>query len=1064
VPDGPQTWDDILKLINSGGGTQPTKPNAPTNYTQQNIDDRRAALLATGNYREQLPNGFVLLPSGKAIGPGGAAYQKDNQTNLWSPTYSSKAEQQQALTLIGHPSPGASLPGAIANSAQPNAAQLPTSAQGVAQSGGIQGAAGYAGALGPGQGVTLPGFDQFVRPGQGFAEQGRQTLYDRNGLNTLNTGRQGSATQIPVTPGFRAPGQNGNAIQFASGASGGYKAEPQLLFPEAVASVPGTYVQGQGNVGDANRAYEVPFNIGPYGAGSMSIGGNNVQINSADKGTGYGFALNAMPASNVFAATGREGSRDPALQAAQTLQLNAALNQFGGGPGAIQALTATNPNQFGGFHAGTGNNPFSGNGGTGQAQVFGGMNPAQQAQNMPSAGIAPVAGSAAAVGAGAANAGQAATQAVANALAALADQRDQDQGNGYGPDGGIRGFAGGGSVYSGGNQGWKQQLMQLLQGSRREPNIAPLGATGVLGGWYPAFSGGGSVISLGRFGSPRPFASGGDVIAPVQAGRTDPEVQLLKMQTQQNQQQQPTQTTTQQPVTQATEGTHQAASQAGLAAAGQTATSAPSTYQPQSPEQQQALQPFISAAQQAAGIQHARDNESYIRQRAGLAPATGVAYLGQDNQNLAPGQYLDYGSWLNGLINNIGQHYQHIQELGGVTDPSAVQAQINSVNQQMDPYQQAQGLLTQIQSLGGVTDPSQVQTQINALNQQMAPYQNAQQLLTQIQGYGTVRPPEQIQQEIVASQQAAGPLNTINESLQHLNALGSGFSEQEIQNQSLAIAQMETALQQAQQFEQAIEQNPAQYGPVAAQQAQQQIQAAQSNLTAEKNHLSQMLSQNNSIAEATNVYNNLLQQSGLTPEQVMPQLAQYQAQQLALQHELENSSHVQQLQNQLANSVPNADPNAIAAALSGFQGQLTPLQTALQNATHASQLQGQLSQLVPNTDPTAIANALAGYQSQLTPLQTSLANANQAAQEQGQLSNLLQTAIPKFAGGGSMITPEEIVGIGAKTGRPYFRVGEPTRPGGPPRAEKLKITPLHRDSRPSDVPAVPGGRFERVAA
>ncbi len=42
-----------------------------------------------------------------------------------------------------------------------------------------------------------------------------------------------------------------------------------------------------------------------------------MQINSADKGTGYGFALNAMPSSNVGAATARNLSEDPASQAAQ---------------------------------------------------------------------------------------------------------------------------------------------------------------------------------------------------------------------------------------------------------------------------------------------------------------------------------------------------------------------------------------------------------------------------------------------------------------------------------------------------------------------------------------------------------------------------------------------------------------------------------------------------------------------------------------------------------------------------------------------------------------------------
>lgn len=47
-----------------------------------------------------------------------------------------------------------------------------------------------------------------------------------------------------------------------------------------------------------------------------------------------------------------------------------------------------------------------------------------------------------------------------------------------------------------------------------------------------------------------------------------------------------------------------------------------------------------------------------------------------------------------------------------------------------------------------------------------------------------------------------------------------------------------------------------------------------------------------------------------------------------------------------------------------------------------------------------------------------------------------------FAGGGSMVTPEEIIGIGARSGRPYFRVGEDANGDGQPDPELLSIRPL----------------------
>ncbi len=65
---------------------------------------------------------------------------------------------------------------------------------------------------------------------------------------------------------------------------------------------------------------------------------------------------------------------------------------------------------------------------------------------------------------------------------------------------------------------------------------------------------------------------------------------------------------------------------------------------------------------------------------------------------------------------------------------------------------------------------------------------------------------------------------------------------------------------------------------------------------------------------------------------------------------------------------------------------------------------------------------------------------------------------PGFAGKKAMTTNEPIVGMGTMTGTPKFIVGEPVTPGGPPRAERLKITPLHKD-------AIPLGKMrQKVAA
>lgn len=341
-----------------GGGSTSTYTRTP--YGPNSLEAIQASTIARRGSEESRINprtGEVFTRGGDGTWRGGFfANARDVQADL-------AAWRAGGGTLPGTaPTPGAT------PTPHPQGALTPEARA-------FAGLAGTLGTLDARGGPLVPGFGNFTQPGIGIPSEGRQTMYTGNGLNTLYTGGQGSAQQIPIAPGFRGAGAFGNQIHFAAGASGGGRVEPQMAFPSVAVSVPGSYVRDQGNVGDGNRAYSVPFNIGAGGAGLMNIGGSNVQLNSADKGVGFGYTLGAMPSSSFFSATGRQADNDPAIQAAQTLQLIAAINQMGGGPGAISALTAANPNQYGGFHAGTNNGPFSGNGGTGQGTWFQGYNP-----------------------------------------------------------------------------------------------------------------------------------------------------------------------------------------------------------------------------------------------------------------------------------------------------------------------------------------------------------------------------------------------------------------------------------------------------------------------------------------------------------------------------------------------------------------------------------------------------------------------------------------------------------------------------------------------------------------
>ena len=67
-----------------------------------------------------------------------------------------------------------------------------------------------------------------------------------------------------------------------------------------------------------------------------------------------------------------------------------------------------------------------------------------------------------------------------------------------------------------------------------------------------------------------------------------------------------------------------------------------------------------------------------------------------------------------------------------------------------------------------------------------------------------------------------------------------------------------------------------------------------------------------------------------------------------------------------------------------------------------------------------------------------------------------RSRVPSYAGGGQMITQEEIIGIGRDTGRPYFRVGEDANGDGSPDPELLSIRPL-RNMRRRPSPRLPLG-------
>lgn len=901
-------------------GTAPTPPTSTytpkpqVNYAQQNADQKAALQLAGGGLRQMPGNAARVDPGGTRYIYNGVVYTKDPTTSVFTTNgYTpSKADTQSALqqrAAANTQQQNVGLKNAIATSALPPEQRAGTTA--------IANSAGMMGTLGTNQGVTLPGMGEFNVPGAGFAQEGRHTLYDSGELNTLHA-NQDNGPQIQFGPGQRN-GRTGNAIVFGNSREGGgydSRVAPQMLFDNVRVSVPDSYVKGAGNVNDANRAYEVPFNIGPGGASSMSIGGSNVQLNSADKGTGYGFAITPQTpsarfaATDVGAATGRQLSSDPALNAAQTLALNTAINQMGGGTGAITALTAPNAAQY------------SGNPAQGQGTWFAGAAPGPQATP------------------------------IVDALTALLDQKDAEGGGGGGG-----GNYGSGEGYSGASYAKGGSVIMLPRTARASRPLgfasggsvtAPNDATNNLSLSYgtptipndPGVTSVASTPGINVFNDPNaaagqdasnsppppdPYAGGGYTGGGYTGGNggifnppptpTDPTPTTAPP------------TTTTPPTT-------------------------PTTPTPPDPLgnfnalDPNLLNPYLQSQIQENARQRLRDATNYQWKMAGVNTPTGldvpIDYEG--NAPLPSGQYYSKTKALNDRINGVTATQDQIRSLTG-TGKSAqdINTAIATIKGQMGPLGDIADTKAKLTALGGPIDTTSLSDTLAMWDQNIGP----------------------VKQAIDAAAAAGQPANP-----------------------SLLA----------------------------------QLAAYEESVAPLKASLSSALSHNANYQSLTSSLNNLIGATGLTPEQVTSQVGAYQTQLDTLNTQLGNLNKAADLRQKVYNltkgsGLPGFSKGGwIKTATSNAHGQFAAKAKAAGMSTKAYAGQ-HLHDTGTLGKQARLAKTLMGF-------------------KDGGI------VMPKPKGKKSMVTPEEIVGIGRQSGKPYFRVGEPRRPGGPPAPEKLTITPL----------------------
>ncbi len=974
-PYSPNADDKKAAGIPKPGSTYtPSAPKPLVNFAEKGAAEKTAVQLAGGGLQALPPSATQVGASGSRAIYNGVIYTKDPTTSIWTTTgfTPSKADVQAAIATkqqANTQQQNGNLRSAIGASALPEAVRPATASAATA------GLAGMAGTLGKAQGITVPGMEQFNVRGAGVPEAGRHTIYGSdNELNNLHAGLN-NGPPIQYAPTARRVDQLGNNIAFGNEKGGGrdYNIQPQDRFGSVAVSVPDSYVKGAGNTGDYNRAIDVPFNIGAGGASSFQLAGSNVQVNSPvvnGGSTGTGFALNAVPGSNIALATGRGLSADPAIQAAQTLMLIAAEQQAGGGPGAITALTAPHAGQYSGNPVGsvTAGAPLAGGQNMGQGNVFAGTPGPQDTVYNPDDRDNDSVYSAA----------KGATISIKPTDITLG--RELPMGRGMR---GMRRFDTGGTVTTPVPEG------NMPVANPRAPVAAPHSTpfeytpgpepTAVVG-----------VPPPGPQRDPRGPAWGMDsppAAAPVTTSPTNP------------------------------------------------------VYDPNDPT---ILDPYRARLKQEADQQRQRDATSYQWRIAGRpAPTALDVDLGYDttaSQDLPSGVYYSKTKALNDRINGI--------------------------NNLREDYA----------GLGPLRPEADVIGDIARAEQEKAPFENAQRIGTELAGLGQTGDPAALMQDINTYRQAMGPIAAIGDAQQKVASLG---AYQDGTGYVNAIAGLEA---QYKGYEAALNDPNA---PAESKiNAQNQMGAINQELYGYKNTLGQITAHNNALQSAQSDITNLMQQTGLTQEQLSPALAAYATGLDSRKNAYDNAVKAENWRNQITSLTGGRDPTA---ALGEIGTRLTGYNTLLGNVHKGADIGNRLQSLRAPAGfkdggwiKTATSNAHGQFAAKAKGAGMSTrAYASQHAGDSGKTGKQARLAktLMGFKGGGdiitmpkskakkSMITPEEIIGVGKNTGKKYFRVGEPIKPGGPPMEErldfpmpnKMKITPLHR-------PALPLGKRRKVAA
>ncbi len=480
------------------------------------------------------------------------------------------------------------------------------------------------------------------------------------------------------------------------------------------------------------------------------------------------------------------------------------------------------------------------------------------------------------------------------------------------------------------------------------------------------------------------------------------------------------------------------------------------------------LQPFQDALTRIGYQNRLRDKDANRYKAGGLNGPTAIDTLGDTAGGaLPPGMFYDPTKQITGRIGDI-------KSLQDILAAQGNPGSIEELTQQQVPLQNMQKLFGDITSAqqalaayGEVGSADEYNARLNTLQDTIKRYNDAKTAQRTLAGLGTVADPGDTGTLIAQKQQELQPWKQVADMMTQKQIIQSQLTTGSPEQVQGDLNHVELLLSQLAPSMDAYG-NPT-MGGLQDPSTGQWVDGA--TLQQQKQQLSKELGRWQDFVDMDKAIKALDPAGKATGE-----IGRINSEMDALQRSRGNYDTYAKSRDEQQNLIKSIFPDGIPEGtnidqlISGAQSEQNTVGSKLANVSKAEEARRNLANLQSATG----GETEAGVQTKLTNLNDALSRSRKVGETNTQLQNLLAKGVPgagKFSKGGTvstakgrmgfgrkaMTTDEPIIGVGTVTKQPKFIVGEPVTPGGPPQAERLKISPLHKSAK------LPLGKVRRAA-